>query len=157
MISYAFLSTWLLQAPRQMVWDVIADAEAWPEWWPGVTSSVELDRGDERRVGSRHRVAWRGLLPYTVKFEFEVDALEEPSRMAGRATGDLNGTGVWRLYEERGVTAVTYDWRVRTERAWMNTLAPVARPVFAWNHNWVMARGGEGLARRIDAPLLAHG
>jgi uncharacterized protein YndB with AHSA1/START domain len=157
MASYRFLSTWLLEAPRQDVWDVIADAEAWPEWWPGVTATVETRRGDERRVGSRHRVRWRSLVPYAVEFEFEVDTVDEPLYMAGRATGDLEGTGVWRLYEERGVTAVTYDWRVRTALAWMNAVAPIARPVFEWNHRWVMARGGEGLARRIGAPLLACG
>jgi carbon monoxide dehydrogenase subunit G len=155
--SYAFLSTWLLAAPRQQVWDVIADAEAWTEWWPGVTSSIEVHRGDERRVGSRHRVAWRSFVPYTVGFEFEVEEVDEPVYMSGRATGALEGTGVWRLYEERGVTAVTYDWQVRTTRAWMNAAAPVARPVFAWNHDWVMARGGEGLARRIGVPLLGCG
>jgi uncharacterized protein YndB with AHSA1/START domain len=155
--GYTFLSTWLLRAPRQEVWDVIADAEAWPEWWRGVVSSVELHPGDEHRVGSRHRVRWRSLVPYSVEFEFEVDEVDEPSYMAGRATGELEGTGVWRLYEERGVTAVTYDWQVRTTLGWMNAMAPVARPVFAWNHDWVMGHGGEGLARRLGIELVAHG
>ena len=33
----------------------------------------------------------------------------------------------------------------------MKTLAPVARPVFEYNHNVVMRWGGEGLARRLGA------
>ena len=36
----------------------------------------------------------------------------------------------------------------------MNLLAPIARPVFAWNHDWVMKRGGEGLSRLLGAPLV---
>ncbi len=70
--------------------------------------------------------------------------------------GELAGTGRWRLFEQDGVTAVTYEWNVATTKRWMNLLAPIARPVFAWNHDWVMARGGEGLARRLGTRLVAH-
>jgi hypothetical protein len=37
----------------------------------------------------------------------------------------------------------------------MNLLAPIARPVFRWNHDWVMARGGEGIAQRLGCRLIA--
>jgi hypothetical protein len=47
-----------------------------------------------------------------------------------------------------------YEWDVRTARAWMNWLAPVARPAFAWNHDAVMRQGAEGLARLLGVPLL---
>jgi uncharacterized protein YndB with AHSA1/START domain len=154
---YEFLSTWLLPAPRERVWETIRDAPAWPGWWRGVVSVVELDGGDEQRIGSRYRVRWRSAIPYAIEFDFEVGELAPPAYMAGRARGGLEGTGAWRLYEERGVTAVTYDWRVSTTKAWMNAVAPFARPVFAWNHDWVMARGGEGLARRLGVELLATG
>jgi hypothetical protein len=36
----------------------------------------------------------------------------------------------------------------------MNLLAPIARPVFKWNHDYVMQRGGEALARRLGARLV---
>ena len=53
---------------------------------------------------------------------------------------------------------MTYEWNVATTRqSGVNLVAPVARPIFAWNHDWVMARGGEGLARRLGARLLGHG
>ena len=44
---------------------------------------------------------------------------------------------------------------MRTTRAWMNLLAPVARPIFAVNHDYVMRNGGHGLAKLLGAPLLA--
>jgi hypothetical protein len=50
---------------------------------------------------------------------------------------------------------VTYEWNVRTTRSWMNLVGPVARPVFRWNHNAVMHRGGEGLANLLGARLVA--
>jgi uncharacterized protein YndB with AHSA1/START domain len=155
--GYEFLTTWLLRAPRAVVWDAIADAAAWPQWWRGVESVEELDGGDAARVGSRYLVRWRSFVPYSVQFEFEVERVEPVVLMSGRASGDLDGSGTWRLYEQDGVTAVTYDWRVRTTKAWMNAVAPVARPVFEWNHDWVMARGGEGLAGRLGVELVAAG
>jgi hypothetical protein len=82
---------------------------------------------------------------------------DAPHSMRGEATGDLEGTGHWRLFEQAGVTAVTYEWEVRTTKPWMKLLAPVARPVFEYNHDVVMRWGGEGLARRLDCNLLAGG
>lgn len=158
MAGYAFLTTWLLRAPREAVWEALDDPPAWPRWWRGVESVEELDDGGGRqRVGSRYRVRWRSRVPYTVEFDFEVERVEPPLTMSGRARGDLDGTGTWRLYEQDGITAVTYDWRVRTAKPWMNAVAPLARPIFERNHDWVMARGGEGLAARLGAELLACG
>jgi hypothetical protein len=116
----------------------------------------ELEPGDADRVGSRYLIEWRSRLPYPLEFEFTVDRVERPRVMAGRAVGELSGTGRWRLFEDGGVTAVLYEWNVRTTRPWMNLLGPVAQPVFAWNHDVVMRWGGEGLARRLGAQLLAN-
>jgi uncharacterized protein YndB with AHSA1/START domain len=155
--KYRFLTTWLLEASRDAAWEVLQDAERWPEWWPGVRSVHVLEPGDANRVGSRYRVAWRSRIPYDLEFEFSVRAVEAPRLMEGDAAGELQGTGRWRLFEQDGVTAVLYEWNVRTGRRWMNLLAPVSRPVFEYNHNVVMRWGGEGLARRLGVPLLAAG
>ena len=105
----------------------------------------------------RYLIAWRSRIPYDLEFEFAVRELDPPRTMSGDAVGALTGTGHWRLFEQDGVTAVLYDWRVRTTKAWMNLLRPVARPVFEHNHDVVMRWGGEGLARRLDCNLLAAG
>ena len=149
MSRYSFLTIWLLEAPRRAAWDVLADVEAWPGWWPAVERAEELDPGDEHRVGSRYRVRWRAPIGYAVEFDFTVDQADAPRLMAGRARGDLEGTGVWRLFEEGGTTAVTYEWQVRTTKRWMNALGPLPRPLFRWSHDRVMAGGGEALAARL--------
>jgi hypothetical protein len=155
--GYRFLTTWLLGCERESAWEVLQDTLRWPDWWRGVESVVELEAGDEQHVGGRYRIAWRSRLPYPLEFEFTVDEVERPLTMAGSARGELQGTGRWRLFEQNGVTAVLYEWNVTTTKAWMNLLAPVARPVFAYNHDVVMGWGGVGLARRLAVPLLAHG
>lgn len=155
MARYRFLSAWLLAAPRQDCWDVLADVLGWPEWWSGVEAVQQLAAGDSRRVGSVHRVRWQVPVRYAVEMEFTVDAVEEPTLMRGRSAGQLEGSGVWRLMEQDGVTAVLYEWDVRSTHPWMNALAPVARPLFARSHDRLMRQGGEGLARRLGVDLLA--
>jgi len=155
--SVRFLTTWLLAAPRQDAWDVLQDVLGWPRWWTGMESAVEVEPGDERRVGSRYRVRWRGRVPYAVEFDFVVERVAEPAWMSGRALGGLEGTGAWRLFEDGGVTAVLFDWQVRPTRAWMRLAAPLAAGALRRNHDWVMRQGGEGLARELGVELLACG
>jgi hypothetical protein len=100
-------------------------------------------------------MVWRSFLPYRVEFEIETTRVERPTLLEGRASGELAGVGRWRLYEQDGVTAVLYEWDVRTTKPWMNRLAPLLRPAFEWNHDWVMARGGEGIATLLNCRLLA--
>jgi hypothetical protein len=146
-----------LETSRAAAWEVLQDPLRWPEWWRGVQRVSELDGGDGRRVGSRYRIAWRSRVPYELEFDFVVRRVDEPCCMEGEAIGQLSGTGEWRLFEQGGVTAVVYDWDVRTSKRWMNVLGPLARPVFEYNHDVVMRWGGEGLARRLGVPLLAAG
>ena len=155
MAEYRFLTTWLLDAELEPVWLAIEDAERWPEWWPGVLRSDKVREGDERGVGTVIDAKWRSVIPYPVRFRAEVIRSERPHTIEVVAAGELEGSGTWRLYASGEGVAVTYDWRVQTTRAWMNAVAPVARPVFAWNHHWIMRRGGEGLARRVGGRLLA--
>ena len=156
MAEYRFLTTWLLDAPIAAVWDVIHDVEAWPEWWHGVRSVTKLEEGDEAGVGAVYDHRWRSVLPYTVSFTTRVRAIEKPFLIEAEANGGLVGIGRWRLYEGSG-TAATYEWNVRTTREWMNALAPVAGPVFAWNHHAIMRRGGAGIAKRLGCTLQARG
>jgi uncharacterized protein YndB with AHSA1/START domain len=152
---YEFLTTWCIDAPIEAVFDVINDAAGYERWWRGVQSVELLEAGDDIGIGERDRFVWRSVLPYSLGFDLRVTRVARPHLIEAHASGELEGVGIWRLYEGDG-TAVVYDWRVRTTRAWMNILGPLARPAFVWNHNLVMRRGGEGLARQLGARLLAH-
>jgi len=155
MASYSFLTTWLLDSPREPVWDAIYDQDRWPQWWRGVEEVEELRPGAEDGAGTVSRIVWRSKLPYRIEFEATTTKVEKPYLLEADAVGELSGVGRWHLYEHDGVTAVLYGWDVTTTRAWMNLLAPVARPAFEWNHDWVMANGGRGLATLLGCRLLA--
>ena len=88
---------------RDAAWDVLQDAERWPDVVArGAARGHELDGGDGDRVGSRYRIAWRSRIPYELEFDFTVRRLEAPRLMEGDAIGELSGSGCWRLFEQDG-------------------------------------------------------
>lgn len=154
MAEYRLTTIWRIDAPVQRVYDAICEPLRWPSWWWGVKDVVELQPGDERGVGRQLRYAWKGLLPYALTFSIQVVRVLPLVALEGVASGELEGIGRWRFSQEGPITAVWYDWRVRTTRLWMNALAPIAGPLFEWNHNVIMREGGRGLARLLGARLL---
>jgi hypothetical protein len=158
--EYRFLTTWLVRSERRPVFELLWDSRRWPQWWPGVIEAVEIDPGDpETGLGRRGRYLWRSTIPYPVRFEVVATRIEPPRLLEGEASGGLEGIGRWRLLaagvDGDPLTAVTYEWNVRTPKAWMNLLGPVASPLFRWNHDRIMRAGGRGLARRLGTELLA--
>ena len=155
MADYHYVSTWQLQAPIEQVWAAITDLEHLPAWYRGVQQAQELAPGDTQGVGRRVRSVIKGRLPLRLAFETTVTRSVPPGNQELRAEGELAGTGRWSLEQQGEVTTARYTWDVRTTRPWMNLLAPVARPVFAWNSKGVMLQAGEGLARFLGVPLVA--
>lgn len=155
MTYYEFTTVWLLEAPIEAVWGEIKNSQGWAEWWGGVLEVKELKKGDENGVGGIFRSTWRSKLPYKLIFDSEVVRVEDLKQIESRAFGELEGVGIWTLTEEgENVTRVHYDWRVKTTKAWMNWLAPVAKPFFRWNHDAIMRWGAEGLAKKLNCRLL---
>ena len=155
--EYRFLTSWLLESPREPVFELLWDSARWPEWWPGVIEASEIAAGDVEAggVGRHGRYLWRSFVPYPVRFEVVATRIERPALLEGRASGELEGVGRWRLFEQGEATAVLYEWNVRTTKPWMNLIGPVAAPVFRWNHDYVMRGGGRGIARELGVRLLA--
>lgn len=151
MASYSFVTIWRHRAPIEAVYDAIAESLAWPAWWPAVRKVEDLTQGDPVTwLGNVRRYTFKGALPYTLSFDIEVTRTERPHVLAGHATGELEGDGVWTLSEEPdGITVARYDWNIRTTRWWMNLLAPVAGPIFKANHDVVMKSGAAGLCNRL--------
>jgi hypothetical protein len=149
MSDYNFVANWKFDAPIENVWDAIVKSENWPSWWSCVKKVELIQDGDKDGVGSVRRFVWKGKLPYELDFEMKVTRVERPYKMEGIAEGELNGTGIWTLEQRDGYTAVRYNWNVRTTKWWMNLLAPIARPIFNWNHDYVMNEGGKGLGRYL--------
>jgi Polyketide cyclase / dehydrase and lipid transport len=154
MAEYHFVSTWQIQAPIDRVWEEIYHTERWPSWWKYVVGVDELEPGAADGVGKRLHLLFRTRLPYTLGFDVRVTRVQPPSELEAEAAGELEGTGRWTLTSANGGTLVRYYWDIHTTRRWMNLLAPVARPVFGWNHDELMREGGQSLARRLGVNLV---
>ncbi len=149
MSNYNFTTIWKFKAPVEAVWNEIKRMDAWPIWWEYVTKVELLRQGDADEIGSIRRITWKTALPYSLTFDSELMEMERYKRMEGRAFGELEGKGTWLFSHESGLTTVQYDWQVNTTKFWMNLLAPIARPIFAWNHDKVMEAGYVGLKNRL--------
>ncbi len=150
MAEYAFLTRWHIGAPLEAVWNEIYRGERWTQWWKGLERVETLSTGDAQDIGSVRRFTWKSLLPYRLVVDMRTVQVEPPTMLELHATGELAGTGIWRLSREGEGTLVQYEWNVKTTKPWMNILAPIARPLFSWNHDILMRWGESGLKHLLE-------
>jgi hypothetical protein len=151
MSDYVFVTRWRIGAPIERVFTRIQDADGWPSWWRGVREVRVIEAGGSDGIGRVFRTTWRSRLPYDLTFNARTVRHEPPRAIEVRAFGELEGQGRWELSPEGEATDVTYHWTVAANKWWMRLLAPVARPLFRWNHDAIMRWGGQGLASVLGA------
>ncbi|BCX81969.1 hypothetical protein MIT9_P1551 [Methylomarinovum caldicuralii] len=151
MIRYDLVTVWRLPASPARVWNVLAQAQSWPRWWPEVEKVEILTPENPVGVGARHRHHWRTRLGYRLCFELEVLRLEPLRRVDTRVSGDLVGRGRCLLRGAGNMTVVRVDWHVHTTKAWMNRISALAKPAFVWNHSRLMASGEAALAALLSS------
>ena len=137
--EYVFIDEWDVDAPQEAVFDALADARTYPEWWKPVYIGVK----HEGECTLQH---FKGRLPYHLHTRSRIVELDAPRVVAGEVDGDLRGFGRWTLTDAPGGgTHVRFDWRVYADKPLLRALTPVLRPAFRWNHAWAIARAREGL------------
>jgi hypothetical protein len=150
MASYELVTQWSFQSPLRHVWQALKRPEEWPLWWKGVVAVDLLEPGDSNDVGAYRKMVWRSALPYRISFNMRTVRVVTHSVIEGVADGELSGRGVWTLSQNgSGGTDVRYDWTVDATKPWMRAFAPIAKPLFEWNHGIVMEWGRQGLERKL--------
>jgi hypothetical protein len=145
MARYSFVTTWRVTAPIGKVWDALQCISV---WWPGMATPRHLNPGQDG-VGARYERVTRGKLPYNLRYVITVTRYEPPHVCTYDSEGDLVGKGSYVLTTAGDATEVVFTWDVTTTGRAMNLLAPLLKPLFAWNHNWVMTEGLKGLERYL--------
>jgi uncharacterized protein YndB with AHSA1/START domain len=143
MREYVFIDEWDVDAPLEAVFEALADAGTYPEWWRPVYIDVQCD--GPPKVGRVSKQHFKGRLPYTLRTTSEITQMDRPRSFEVNVVGDLSGRGQWTLTPRDGRVHVRFDWRVYADRPLLRALTPVLRPIFRWNHNWSIARAREGL------------
>jgi quercetin dioxygenase-like cupin family protein/uncharacterized protein YndB with AHSA1/START domain len=141
--EYVFVDEWDVAAPPEAVFDALADARSYPEWWRPVY--IDVDADGQAELGKVSRQHFKGRLPYHLHTSSRIVRLEPPRVVAAEVDGDLRGYGEWTLTPTERGTHVRFDWRVYADRRLLRVLTPLLRPAFRWNHNWAIARAMEGL------------
>ena len=154
--SYNFITRWQIKAPVEQVWDIIYAADQWPLWWKGVVSVSDIHNGNEDGINSIKEYVWKSQLPYRLSLKIRLKKKEAYRLLSGEAFGELEGNGTWYFGERNGITYVQYDWKVITNKTWMNRFSFLLKPLFSYNHHIVMRWGARGLAKKLNAQLISY-
>jgi Polyketide cyclase / dehydrase and lipid transport len=111
-----------VDAPQEAVFEALADARTYPEWWKPVYLRVEGDCAPE--VGCVSRQKFKGRLSYHLNTRSEIVRLERPREFEVEVAGDLTGKGVWTLTPRDGRVHIHFDWRVLADRPLLRILTP---------------------------------
>jgi len=143
MSSYVFRSEWRLTASPQRVYELLADVETYPSWWPQVRRARRID-------DVSGELTCRSLLPYDVEFVMR-RVVEDPVGLVLRAelTGDLNGTSQWTITpagkSAEAETVAVFDEDVAVGSGALRAASRLMRPALRFNHDLMMRSGERGL------------
>jgi hypothetical protein len=155
MAHYMFETEWVLTAPIDDVFELISHPEGYAGWWPHVKESRLIASGDANGVGSSAGYTIKSPWGYEMQFELRAIEVDRPNRVHTLVRGDLIGTGTHYLETRPEGTLVRLHWYVSTTKRWMNVVAPIARPAFAFAHKYVMYEGCNAMAEKLGSRLLA--
>lgn len=153
MADYRFVTTWELVAPLEAVWTEVGDPTNWPSFWVGLEQVNVIAPGDSEGRDGVYELVFKSFLPYRLRLTARVTEKRPPRHLRMETEGELQGTATFDLAGKEDRTTSTLVWETRTTLAWMNVIAPVMRGLFEWNHDVLMRKAGEGLARRIGATV----
>ena len=139
MSSYVFRSEWRLAAPPERVYELLADVETYPRWWPQVRRARRIDDG-------AGELTCRSLLPYDVTFLMR-RVIEDPAALVLRAelSGDLNGTSQWTIRADGADCLAVFDEDVAMGSGTLRAASRFMRPALRFNHDLMMRSGERGL------------
>lgn len=146
--DYSFVTHWRIKGPIRTVFAILKDGKNYAKWWrPAYVSSEEVS---PNRVLS----LVRARLPYTLTFVTEPVREIPPHEFEILAAGELAGTGLWRLEESGDWVDIDFLWNVRAEKPLVRWLSLFLKPLFKWNHDWVMRAGERGLQGVLESASL---
>lgn len=95
-----------IQAPPEVVWDILVHVEDWPNWYAGATD-LTVNQGDRGRVTAGSMVRWKTM---GLKFDSYVREFEPPARFAWESRkAVIQGYHAWLLIPAAGGTRVITD------------------------------------------------
>jgi hypothetical protein len=156
--EYRLVTRWRVAAAPEELCAVFLDTASLSRWWRAAFLEVSLRRGGDATGAARaFRLHTKGWLPYTMRLDAEIVRCEAHRGFTVRTCGDFEGRCVARVRPDGTGAAIRFDWLLRTHKPLLRRLSWCLKPLFAWNHRWVMRRGREGLLSELGRRRAAPG
>lgn len=141
--SYQFRSEWRLPTAPERVYEVLADVETYPSWWPQVRRARRIDE-------LSGELTCRSLLPYDLVFVMHRE-LEDAARrvLRARLEGDLCGTSQWTISPHPTGSLAVFDEHVTVGNGALRAAGRLLRPALRFNHDLMMRAGERGLREHL--------
>jgi hypothetical protein len=149
--EYRFVNRWRVIGDLEEVSAIIGDPDDYHRWWPCAWLRYKaIQRGGEGNIGGVFGYKVKGWMPYSLSLRFTVVDVRSPHGFTVDATGDLVGRGIWTLVQQGRHVELTYEWRVRADRALIRRFSGLLKPLFRSNHYWVMRNGARSLQLELE-------
>lgn len=154
--DYHFITHWRVEADAVEVYDLLSRPENFYRWMKSfpLLRVEPMTPGGPKGTGRTERFTVKSFLPYTLCWEMECVEAEPPHRFTSIARGDLSGRGIWTFIQKRIWTEITFDWKITVQKPLLRYTSFFLRPIFQWNHDWIMERWQNDLQRILAASRL---
>jgi hypothetical protein len=133
-----------LDASPVELWSVLSATDRYPEWW----SWLRVFEAGELTQGTVARCVVRGPLPYTLRFDVDVERVVPHELIDTHVRGDLEGPARLEVTPRPGGCSARLVWTLQLRDTLLRPLAVVARPAMVWAHDRVIETGLREFERR---------
>jgi hypothetical protein len=141
-----------LPVGRPAIWALIADVDAYQEWWPW----LRIFEAGGLTAGEEWRCEVQPPLPYAVRFRVLIDHVEAPLEVRARVEGDVVGTATLTLEEHPDGCVAHLVSALAPGNRTLRTVSRLAAPVARFGHDWVLDSGARQFVARAVTPTLGE-
>lgn len=149
--TFSMHSRWMIPFDRETVLAALADADAYPQWWPQVRDAARIDENSGT-------ARLRSLLPVSLRVRLTREIVDpDTGLLRAHLSGDLTGWTQWQVTAAAHTDSdrageytdvefrqtVEFTKHIATPALWL------VRPILFANHRYMMAAGRRGLIRRL--------
>lgn len=133
-----------LDEPPRRAWDALTHVEDYQRWWPWLR---RFD-ADALADGERWRARIRVLMPWSLRLDLHLVAVEAPERVEAEIGGDIEGTAVITLDATTEGASIRLRSDLAPRRRLLRAVNRVAPPVSRRLHDRVVDRAFRQFAER---------
>ena len=141
---FRFDRIWTFPVPPAELWAVLERTDDYVTWW----SWLREFSSDGLYAGSRARCLIQAPLPYALRCDIQVLAVEPGVSIATQVGGDLRGPARLDVAADPAGSTARLSWSLELGNPVLDRLARFGRPLMSWAHDVVVALGVDQFRRR---------